>query len=369
MKQLTCEMCGSTDLIKDGGVFVCQTCGTKYSVEEAKRMMIEGTVDVQGTVKVDNSAFVEKYLANARRAKEKEDWEETEKYYNMVEQNDPDNIEAIFYSAYGKAKQTLTDGDIYKRQAAFKVLKNCISVIDDHYKPERRVENKEAISAMAVDLGKMITSNFVFTEWKNGYGIVTKTNKGETYQLFASLLDGFKESVDNIQKIDDQAYLHESLITLFTIAKIVDWSASASMNKLMDEWISEEKAELEAIRKKTIDAYWAEHTDEKMALDAEKKTLVEKVENLNSEIASLPELKAEAQIQAEIESLRQKLKAWTIYDGRKKRKALQEQLDDLTGEVENAKASREAAVSPIQAQIDAANARIAEIDKELTNVL
>jgi len=119
MKQLTCEMCGGTDLIKEDGIFVCQTCGCKYSVEEAKRMMVEGTVDVQGTVKVDNSAFVEKYLANARRAKEKEDWEETEKYYNMVEQNDPSNIEAIFYSSYGKAKSTLVDADLYKRQAAF----------------------------------------------------------------------------------------------------------------------------------------------------------------------------------------------------------------------------------------------------------
>lgn len=89
MKQLTCEMCGSTELVKDGGFFVCQTCGTKYSVEEAKKMMIEGTVDVQGTVTVDNTAFVEKYLLNARRAKQKEDWDEVEKYYNMVEQNDP----------------------------------------------------------------------------------------------------------------------------------------------------------------------------------------------------------------------------------------------------------------------------------------
>jgi len=34
-------------------MFVCQHCGTKYSVEEAKKLMIEGTVDVQGTVKVD----------------------------------------------------------------------------------------------------------------------------------------------------------------------------------------------------------------------------------------------------------------------------------------------------------------------------
>ena len=46
MKRLTCEMCGSTDLIKQDGVFVCQTCGCKYSIEEAKKMMVEGTVDV-----------------------------------------------------------------------------------------------------------------------------------------------------------------------------------------------------------------------------------------------------------------------------------------------------------------------------------
>ena len=41
MKQLTCEMCGSTDLIKQDGVFVCQSCGCKYSVEEAKKIFSE----------------------------------------------------------------------------------------------------------------------------------------------------------------------------------------------------------------------------------------------------------------------------------------------------------------------------------------
>ena len=77
MKQLVCEMCGSTELVKQDGFFVCESCGCKYTVEEAKKMMIEGTVDVTGsTVKVDNSAFVENYLANARRAYAKEDWEE-----------------------------------------------------------------------------------------------------------------------------------------------------------------------------------------------------------------------------------------------------------------------------------------------------
>lgn len=86
MKQLTCEMCGGTDLIKQDGVFVCQNCGMKYSVEEAKKMMIEGTVDVQGTVKIDDSDDVENYLKNARKACKNEDWSSAEKYYSLVEQ-------------------------------------------------------------------------------------------------------------------------------------------------------------------------------------------------------------------------------------------------------------------------------------------
>lgn len=32
MKQLTCEMCGSTDLIKEGRHYLCQTCGTKHLI-------------------------------------------------------------------------------------------------------------------------------------------------------------------------------------------------------------------------------------------------------------------------------------------------------------------------------------------------
>ena len=61
MKQLTCEMCGSTDLMKQDGVFVCQTCGTKYSVEEAKKMMVEGTIDVQASVNLDATEKLHNY--------------------------------------------------------------------------------------------------------------------------------------------------------------------------------------------------------------------------------------------------------------------------------------------------------------------
>ena len=186
MKQLTCEMCGSTDLLKQDGVFVCQTCGMKYSVEEAKKMMIEGTVEVQGTVKVDNTDFIERYLQNARRAMQKMDWEEAEKYYNMVEQNAPTNIEAIFYSSYAKARMLLIESDYFKREHGFEVLCNSTSIIDDNY-----VEgNIETIKDITAKINEICKADFVY-----------KTNDSkikETHQLFLMLHLSWAESLVNI---------------------------------------------------------------------------------------------------------------------------------------------------------------------------
>lgn len=95
MKQLTCEMCGGTDLIKQDGVFVCQSCGCKYSVEEAKKMMIEGTVDVSGsTVLIDNTKQIENNLKRAKQYETQGNNFFAMEYYNKVLDLDADNIEA-----------------------------------------------------------------------------------------------------------------------------------------------------------------------------------------------------------------------------------------------------------------------------------
>lgn len=96
MKALQCEMCGSQDLVKNEGVFVCQSCGTKYSVEEAKKMMVEGTVDVKGTVKVDKSNEVEKLLKLAKTSVESLNGEEGYNYANRVLEIDPENSQAWY---------------------------------------------------------------------------------------------------------------------------------------------------------------------------------------------------------------------------------------------------------------------------------
>lgn len=103
MKALRCEMCGSQNLVKDGGVFVCQSCGTKYTVEEAKKMMVEGTVDVKGTVKVDTSDELKNLYEIARRAKDTNNSDNAAKYYDMILVKDPSSWEANFYTVYFKS--------------------------------------------------------------------------------------------------------------------------------------------------------------------------------------------------------------------------------------------------------------------------
>ena len=51
MKAIVCEMCTSHDVVKQGGFYVCQNCGTKYTVEDARKLMVEvaGKVDVSGS--------------------------------------------------------------------------------------------------------------------------------------------------------------------------------------------------------------------------------------------------------------------------------------------------------------------------------
>ena len=34
MKKIVCELCDGTEFVKEGGMFVCQGCGTKYTAED-----------------------------------------------------------------------------------------------------------------------------------------------------------------------------------------------------------------------------------------------------------------------------------------------------------------------------------------------
>lgn len=159
MKAIACEMCGSQDLVKQEGMYVCQHCGTKYSVEEAKKLMIEGAVDVSGsTVIVDSSADLKNLYELARRAKKDNDNEKAYEYYNQIVGKDPLSWEAYFYSAYYRATLGII-GEIGSEanrlsnsiETVLSLIKNNVAIAD---------EQRKAVEEVATKLGEISSSLF-----------------------------------------------------------------------------------------------------------------------------------------------------------------------------------------------------------------
>ena len=95
MQAIRCELCGSQDIVKEDGLFVCRNCKTKYSPDEARKLV--------GTVKIDNSETVENLFTLARRAFQTRNYADAERYYTMILPEAPDNVEACFFSEISKA--------------------------------------------------------------------------------------------------------------------------------------------------------------------------------------------------------------------------------------------------------------------------
>ena len=140
MKQIKCELCGSIELIKKDGVFICKHCSAQYSIEEAKKLMIDGVVEVTGKVKVDSSDELANLYQIARRAKNDENAESAAKYYDMILVMDPDSWEATFYVVYFRAMQS----NIINIQSAAISIYNCtdtvLNLIKNNVKEEAEQE-------------------------------------------------------------------------------------------------------------------------------------------------------------------------------------------------------------------------------------
>ncbi len=139
MKQLTCEMCGGNEILKQDGVFVCQSCGTKYTVEEAKKMMVEidGPVEVKGTVKVDNSQNITNMSKMADDAFNGGNFQQAYNLYQSILQNDYENAHATFMlglsSAYLSTLANLNVNELVQSiKKSFKIMEANVAEEDYH---------------------------------------------------------------------------------------------------------------------------------------------------------------------------------------------------------------------------------------------
>ena len=232
MKAIVCEMCGSQDLVKKDGMYICQNCGTKYDPEEAKKLMVE----VSGTVAVDNSNRIQNYYRLARRAKEDGNVENAEKYYGLILEEEPNNWEANFYQVYYQCRQAkISDMDsaCYKLADALRNSFQLVSIADITEEEKRKAYQE--IYSMCDDYCLQIQYNTIaasskISDWGTRENFEQKNYKAVTvlqtalgdecfnYGLESQALEIYKKALDfKFTKLTDS-----EVNSLVTRAKRID---------------------------------------------------------------------------------------------------------------------------------------------------
>lgn len=383
MKQLTCEMCGSTDLVKDGGVFVCQTCGCKYSIEEAKKMMIEGTVDVSGsTVKVDMSDKLNNLYTLARRANRDNNVADAAKYYREIRVEDPNSWEAAFYGVYFTALNCRI-GQI--ASAANSITQSLESVMDLIIKYVPEEGKKAALSEVA--LRASAAGKMLFNAALNTYNDSRHSSAMSDFsdRATAALTTMMAASTVVNTKSGDYALakklLEESIRVCNSTEMTKKYAQVAEKQlKLLEPILRTEQAQKNS-------AYWAAHADQKVALEEERKSLEQKIAQFNNETCNqVAELTKERDsisggdeaksISKRICELNAKKDSLGIFKGKEK-KAIQAQIDELTESHKQITNRIESTRKEIQSKIDEIESqnkekteplrnRVAAINSELT---
>lgn len=222
MKKIVCELCDGTEFVKEGGMFVCQGCGTKYTAEEAKSMMkeVEGG-PVVGTPAVNpNQQKLDNILLLASSAYEADNKAEAENYCNQAIVMD-----AMCYKAWmlkGKAVGWQSKIDNLRIEEAAHSFCKAIDFAPEEEKEdlkEQAVQELKNLGIALISLRKQRFSGSPDEEELNGFSTARKV-----------LLDSLTVllSHGNAVGIPD-GYLEE-------IATLMNEAAVAALNFVRKAW-------------------------------------------------------------------------------------------------------------------------------------
>lgn len=204
-------MCGSTNLLKQDGVFVCQSCGTKYSVEEAKKMMVEGTVAVEGTVKIDTTSELKNLYEIARRAKDMENAENAEKYYDMILVKDPTSWEANFYVVYYRAMKCKIAEIWSAGNSLVNSIPSIFELVNKHVSEEERIPVLNELYGRYLGIAAMLNSaatsyyNDIDAQIRDQYTQEYINNVAETATMMYAFGDCIITCWPNDQQVNELA--------------------------------------------------------------------------------------------------------------------------------------------------------------------
>jgi len=195
-----------------------------------------------------------------------------------------------------------------------------------------------------------------------------------------------EDDEDDIQRYENLIHLHKQAIDSCSWDyNITDWGRSWHKEwMLTDEaknarrgLIRDYESKIKSIKdakekkekeeaKKRFDEYWAEHADEKAALETERTTLEEQIATLRVEISHIPGNTEKENIQERINALNAEKRSLGLFKGKEK-KAVQEKIDaanlelkKIVDKMEDAKKEIEKKIEPLQKRVNEINAEFSK---------
>lgn len=126
---MICEICGSQTIKKENGVFVCQECGTEYSIEDAKKLLTEVVEEKKSTEIAENNKSLSDFDEESKKLKLQYDLLCWHNFYNKCHE-----LEKTFYITDKYLEKNV---DITSRKISYDYenyyLKNVLPKFNDHY--------------------------------------------------------------------------------------------------------------------------------------------------------------------------------------------------------------------------------------------
>ena len=313
MKRLVCEICGGTELRKQDGVFVCQSCGCQYTVEEAKKIMVEGVVQVEGTVRVDETNRITNLVSNIKRTFDNQKNSETYTLCSELLRIDPKNPEALIYGAlsdgwqitygnvshvvdvqgslmealkvaYSRYGDTLDYGSLATTAIIqFRAIADgCLGLCNNAF--QNAVNNSDDFIARNKNAGYLGSDHI---DWVLKMGNEYVQEVAQTEQLKNAMI---KAVVAGIVLLEDAAMEPVKSSEAFSMEMLnqishgVTGPAAQRVCAAFKKEISEREA---AEKKRQAGEYWAAHPEEEMELRARYESLKEEIDSTSMEMVQV----------------------------------------------------------------------------------
>lgn len=302
MNQLSCEICGGTELLKESGTFVCQKCGAKYSIEEARKMMIDGVVDV----KISRAEDISRIKKLADTAYKNETWPDAAKYYTQLLEIYDGDYESNFRCLV--AKSNVTGKEFPSTQKSIEIVLDAFGNYREQLMCDENIQliNKKNIIINFFD-GIKDSIWWIFNRHKNcetdpdgNKNTICFRYKYEDMIEYLEICIGLFYKLFEIMQYELELcpFIEEQFkCTLKSGLNLLSWydfeykrpeSNGRYFGDTFNRFLNpSQKQKAEKFRKAILnyqkslnDRYWNKHPNERKKLNVEKSTLNKKIEEL-----------------------------------------------------------------------------------------